>query len=71
MVHGEAAELPFSVLDDAIGSFSAEGNRIKVVLRASRWTGQEGILGETMAKLPLVLVKAVKARLSGGMKEES
>lgn len=54
MVHGKAAELPFSVLDDAIGSFSAEGDRIKVVLRASGWTRQEGILGETMAKLPLV-----------------
>ena len=27
---------------------------MKVVLRASGWTGQEGIMAETMAKLPLV-----------------
>lgn len=39
VAHGKAAELPPCVPGDAVGSFSAEVDRINVVLRGSGWTG--------------------------------
>lgn len=56
-VHGKAAEFPFSVPDDTIGSFSARRDTNQSCAEALQgWTGQEGILArdhmQTAAGVP-------------------
>lgn len=50
----KAVEFPFSVPDDTIGSFSAERDRIKVVLRASVGLGKKGFWQRDHAGVALV-----------------